>query len=346
MHFELCAFVMFDIVTIGGATQDLFFISPDYKVSEDKLIFTWGEKFVVEDLVCDVGGGACNLAVGFSRLGLKTALWCRVADDPAGDFVLRRLKNEGVSLDFVELVEGGNTSLSCIFVDATSRKATRRQPSEALAKDRVDETGERSIVMFRDKNDELDPNRIDFEKIFETEWIFVAELTGDPTPLIAQVAKEAEKKNVKLAFVPGLDQLEEGVEPLKEILSRTDVLIFNDFEAGKLLGRGEKLRYSEEEVKQMLQELCKYGIKIAVITKDIDGVQAFDGKNFYSHPAPEVQNPVDTTGAGDAFASGFVGALVKGQSIEEALELGTKNAGSVISKVGAQTGLLEGYQNI
>jgi len=311
---------MFDIVTIGGATQDLFFISPNYEVSEDKLIFTWGEKFVVEDLVCDVGGGACNLAVGFSRLGLKTALWCRVADDPAGDFVLRRLKNEKVSLDFVELIEGGNTSLSCIFVD---------------------ETGERSIVMFRNKNDELDPNRIDFEKIFDTRWLFVAELTGNPTPLIAQIAKEAEKKNVKLAFVPGLDQLEEGVEPLKEILSRTEVLIFNDFEAGKLLGRGKTPRYSEEEVKKMLKELCDYGVGVAVITKDVDGVQAFDGKMFYEHPAPPVKKVVDTTGAGDAFAAGFVAALVKDQGIEEALELGTKNAGSVISKMGAQTGLLE-----
>jgi len=310
---------MFDIVTIGGAVQDLFFISPDYEVRDDKLTFTWGEKFVVEGLVLDVGGGACNSAVGFSRLGLNTAIWARVADDPAGDFVLRRLKEEKVFLDFVELVENGTTSLSTIFVD---------------------ETGERSIVMYRAKNDELDPKKIDFEKIFETKWLFVAELTGNPTPLIEFIAKECRDKKVKLAFVPGLNQLEQGAEALKEILKRTEVLIFNDYEAGKLLGRGENTRYPEEEIEKMLEELCGFGVKIAVITKDVEGVQAFDGEYFYTHPAPEVEKRVDTTGAGDAFAAGFVGALIKGQKIEEALELGTKNAGSVISKVGAQTGLI------
>lgn len=311
---------MFDIITIGGAVQDLFFISPDYEVSNDKLTFTWGEKFVVDDLVLDVGGGACNSAVGFSRLGLSTAIWARVASDPAGDFVLRRLKNEKISLDFVELVEGGKTSLSAIFVD---------------------ETGERSIVMYRNKNDELDPKKIDFEKIFEAKWLFVAELTGNPTPLIEFIAKECRDKKVKLAFVPGLDQLEQGVSALREILKRTEVLIFNDYEAGKLLGWGENVRYSEEEVEKMLRELHGFGVKIAVITKDVDGVQCFDGDYLYTHPAPEVERRVDTTGAGDAFASGFVGALVKGRNIEDALKLGTKNAGSVISKMGAQTGLLK-----
>ena len=310
---------MFDVVTIGGAVQDLFFISPDYEVRDDKLTFTWGEKFVVEDLVQDVGGGACNSAVGFSRLGLNTAIWARVADDPAGDFVLRRLKEEKVFLDFVELVEGGTTSLSTILVD---------------------ETGERSIIMYRAQNDELDPKKIDFEKMFETQWLFVAELTGNPTPLIEFIAKECQEKKVKLVFVPGLEQLEQGVEALREILKKTEVLIFNDYEAGKLLGLPEADSKSEKVVEGMLEELCRFGVKTAVITKDVDGAQAFDGKYFYTHPAPEVEKRVDTTGAGDAFAAGFVGALIKGQNVEQALELGTRNAGSVIQQFGAQAGLL------
>lgn len=332
---------MYDIVTVGGAVQDLFFLSPDYEVRGDDLVFTWGEKFVVEDLFVDVGGGACNSAVGFSRLGLKTALWSQIADDPAGDFVRRRLKSENISLDFVEVVEGGATSLSAIFVDATSHKATRRRPSEALAKDRVDETGERSIVMFRGGNDKLDFGQVNREKLLSTRWLFVAELTGNPTPLITQIATDAADRDVKLAFVPGLEQLEQGPEKLKEILQRAEVLILNDFEAGKFLGRGERQKYSLEEVKEMLGEICDFGVRTAVITKDVEGAQCFDGDIFYSHPAPEVENPTDTTGAGDAFAAGFVGALIKGQNVEQALELGTKNAGSVIQKFGAQAGLLK-----
>ncbi len=311
---------MFDIVTIGGAVQDLFFLSPDYEVRGDDLVFTWGEKFVVDNLFVDVGGGACNSAVGFSRLGLKTALWSQIADDPAGDLVLRRLKSEKISLDFVKVVEGGATSLSCIFVD---------------------ETGERSIVMFRGGNDELDLGQVNREKLLSTRWLFVAELTGNPTPLITQIAKDAVDKNVKLVLVPGLEQLEQGPEKLKEILQRTEVLIFNDFEVGKFLGRGERQKYSPEEIKEMLGEIYDFGVGLVVITKDVEGAQAYDGDIFYSHPAPEVENPTDTTGAGDAFAAGFVAELVEGRGVDRALELGTKNAGAVIQEFGAQTGLVK-----
>lgn len=311
---------MFDIVTIGGITQDIFLISPNYQVGNDTLKFTWGEKFVVDDLFLDVGGGACNSAVGFSRLGLSTALWCRMNKDNAGKFAEKRLKEEGVSLKFIDYHQDSPTSLSIVLVD---------------------ETGERSIIMFRGQNDKLDKSRIDFEKIFDTRWLFVAELTGNPTPLIEQIVNEAVEKGVKFSFVPGLDQLEQGVKALKNILPKTEVLIFNDFEAGKLLDREEKTRYSEEEVKSMLKELCSYGTATAVITKDVDGVQAFDGERFYSCPAPVAESLADTTGAGDAFASGFISALVRGQSVEEALRLGTKNAGSVIQRFGAQTGLIK-----
>lgn len=310
---------MYDIVTIGGITQDLFLVSPDYQVENDILKFTWGEKFVVDNLFSDVGGGACNSAVGFSRQGLSSALWGRLGNDSAGNFALQRLKDEKVSRDFIELADGEKTSLSLVLVD---------------------ETGERSIIMFRGKNDALVAKRINFEKIFDTGWIFVAELTGNPTPLIEEIAKESAKKNIKFSFVPGLDQLEQGVAALKNILQKTEVLIFNDFEAGKILGREEKTRCSQEEVKDMLEEIGSYGVNTVVITKDVDGVQAFDGQRFYSHPAPPVESPVDTTGAGDAFASGFIAALIKGESIEDALGLGTKNSGSVIQKFGAQTGLL------
>lgn len=311
---------MFDIVTVGGATQDFFLISSDYQVLNDRLTFVWGEKFVVDDLFVDVGGGACNSSVGFSRLGLNTALWCRIANDSPGKFILHRLANENIDTSFIDVCEGQSSSLSAIMVD---------------------KTGERSIVMFRGDNDNLDSQRVDFENIFNTRWLFVAELTGNPTPLLERISKEAAQRGVKFSFVPGLDQLDQGVGSLKNILSRTEILVFNDFEAGKFLGQGKSTRHSEGEVKEMLKKLSEYGVKISVITKDVNGVQAFDGDNFYSYPPPSVKNPVDTTGAGDAFASGFVAALVKGQSTEKALDLGTRNAGSVIQKIGAQTGLLK-----
>jgi sugar/nucleoside kinase (ribokinase family) len=310
---------MFDIVSVGGATQDIFLYSPNYQVKGDDLVFEWGEKFVVEDMLVDVGGGACNSAVGFSRLGLKTAIWCRIGDDAAGRFAQSRLESEGVDRSFLRVEQSGRTSFSSIFVD---------------------ETGERSIVMFRGRNDLLDKENIDLTKLFETRWIFVSELTGNPTPLVKELAARAQQEGVKLAFVPGLNQLEEGVDALKSTLAKSNVLIFNSFEATKLLGKPESFMESSEKIKEMLKELADYGLEVVVITRDKDGVQAFDGRQFYAVPAPAVDRVVDTTGAGDAFASGFISILVKGGNIEEALAAGSKNAGSVIQQFGAQTGLL------
>lgn len=309
----------FDIVSIGGATQDIFLYSPNYKVQGNNLIFEWGEKFVVKDMLVDVGGGACNSAVGFSRLGLKTAIWCRIGDDHAGEFAQKRLKDEGIDLRFLRIDKGGRTSLSAILVD---------------------ETGERSVVMFRGRNDLLNKGNIDFARLFDTKWVFVSELTGNPTPLVEEVTAEAQQKGVKLAFVPGLNQLEEGINALKNILDKTDVLIFNSFEATKLLGKPKEFMSSSEKVNEMLKEIVDYGVKTVVITKDKDGVQAFDGQKFYEIPAPSVKKILDTTGAGDAFASGFIATLVKNGDVEEALRMGSENAGSVIQQFGAQTGLL------
>jgi len=75
---------MYDIITIGGATRDIFLISDQYQVEGDTLKLTWGEKLVAQQIILDIGGGACNGAVGLSRLGLKTAFWSQVGNDAAG----------------------------------------------------------------------------------------------------------------------------------------------------------------------------------------------------------------------------------------------------------------------
>ena len=90
----------------------------------------------------------------------------------------------------------------------------------------------------------------------------------------------------------------------------------------------------------MLREFSLLGPEKIVVTRDKCGVSCFDGVDFYESQAINTKNVVDTTGAGDAFASGFLAGIIKEKDIPTSLMWGNKNAGAVISFYGAQHGLL------
>jgi 2-dehydro-3-deoxygluconokinase len=140
---------------------------------------------------------------------------------------------------------------------------------------------------------------------------------------------------VKLAFQPGTFQMQAGVERLKRIYARTEVLILNREEAAFVSG-GDK-----HNLHDLFNRLHHLGPKIVVITDGPDGAYASDGHDRFSMPLyPDPAPPYERTGAGDAFASTFVAALIKGNTIEGALQWAPINSMSVVQKVGAQAGLL------
>ncbi len=82
------------------------------------------------------------------------------------------------------------------------------------------------------------------------------------------------------------------------------------------------------------------GPRIVVVTDGSNGACCFDGMNVYFQEIFDV--PVlEKTGSGDAFACGFLAALMNGLSVKDALRWGSANAGSVVGKIGAQAGLMK-----
>ena len=141
--------------------------------------------------------------------------------------------------------------------------------------------------------------------------------------------------DVKLAFQPGTFQMEAGAERLKKIYQRSEVLILNREEA-VIVGGG-----NHEDINDLFNHLHELGPKIVVITDGPNGAYTSDGHQRLSMPLyPDPAPPLDRTGAGDAFASTFVAALIKGNSIEGALQWAPINSMNVVQKVGAQAGLL------
>jgi ribokinase len=129
--------------------------------------------------------------------------------------------------------------------------------------------------------------------------------------------------------------LQWGPEKLRGFYERAEVVILNREEAVTVTGG------NHADVHDLLNKLHGIGIKVAVVTDGPDGAYASDGQQRLKMPLyPDPKEPLDRTGAGDAFASTFVAALAKGHDLESALQLAPINSMSVCQQLGAQAGLL------
>jgi sugar/nucleoside kinase (ribokinase family) len=302
---------LFDVVSIGSATEDLFFFSKRFKVEDRDLFLPWAEKFLVEGMERRLGGGAFNASIAFSRLGLKTAFFGRVGKDRAGLAVKEFLEKEKVSSDL-------------LAVDPSVKTAT----SALLSKN-----GERTIIMYRGENDNLLEAAPPWEKIFGSNWIFLSDLAGTNHDFLLETAKRAKEREVRLSYVPGQSGLELGTRGLAPVFKQADILTLNFSEAQLLLGKSWSIR-------EMLAEFKKLGIGLPVITQDVEGSFAYDGEEFYHQEVTPKVSVADRTGAGDAFSATFTSGIILGKAVPEALLMAAKNASSVITQTGGTEGLL------
>ena len=122
---------------------------------------------------------------------------------------------------------------------------------------------------------------------------------------------------------------------MRGLYRRADLLICNREEAVEI-GGGDHGHLSD-----ILESLHRLGPSIVVVTDGPDGAYASDGSRRYRVPSyPDPSPPKERTGAGDAFSSALVAALVKGLPLETALAWAPVNAMNVVQEVGSQTGLL------
>jgi len=149
--------------------------------------------------------------------------------------------------------------------------------------------------------------------------------------------------SAKIAFNPGNWQRKEGKEIIQQVLQHTEILFVNKEEAEQLLFHhyGEKVDNTENYIEALARSLQKLGPKIIVITNGRHGSYALDGAGEFHSQEMFPGKVVERTGAGDAYASGFLAATLHGLSVPDAMQWGSFNAASVVSKIGAEAGLLK-----
>lgn len=311
---------MYDVITFGSATRDIFVRSQEFKTIENQEFVTGkalaveaGGKIYVEDLIFATGGGGTNCAVTFALQGLKTAYVGLVGNDQGGLEIFRELNDLGVDCHFLKTTEKAKTPYSIIL--------------SAPGKDR-------SILVYEGASHRLSLADIPFEEIKHAKWFYLSGLSGDSAATFEPIIDFAAANNIKVAVNPGHDQLTKDLDILKKMLGKAAILLVNQEEASLITGVDFK---KEADLFRKFDELVP---GLAVMSKGKDGVAVSDGQNVYRAGIPE-SGYVDRTGSGDAFGSGFTTAIIRGGSIADAIQLGTANATATIQKIGAKNGLLK-----
>lgn len=310
----------YDVVTIGDAVQDIFIKPQEVSLlcplkknqklcPEPVLCLPFGDKINIEDVHFEIGGSACNVAVGLNRMKLKVSLIAATGSDLSGKHILERLEKEKVTQKFIKKFKEIKTGFSVI----------------------INFKAERTILVYHGIDDY---GKLKIPKNLSTEWFYLGPLGFGYEKIYKEAIAQVAEKNRKLALNPGNLQIEDKKNYLKAILSVTKILFVNKKEGEKI----SNLKGPRPE-KEILKTLKKYGPEIVVLTDGANGAFCFDGKE-YLKIGTYMAKKLEATGAGDAFSSGFLAGYIFKNDLKEALKYGVINSASVVEKLGAEPGLL------
>jgi len=313
---------MFDIITFGSATIDTFLKleDKDYSIlkrskfaTEKAFCMPLGTKLLISDSKIFSGGGGTNTACTFSKQGFDVSYVGKVGNDKNGEHLIEELKKFKVGTEFIKKDKKEVTAFSIILSTPI---------------------GERTALVHRGACHFMKNGDIPWNKIKKTKWFYLGPLSVETSKLFKPLVDFAKKNNIKVAANLGNSQIKLGQKVLKPILSNLDVLILNKEEASLLA------RISDKNEKKIMKKLCLLCKGIVVITKGKQGSIVSDGKYIFEAGIPPVLAK-ESTGAGDAYGSGFLSGLLKKNSIEYAIELATANSTNCTQKIGAKNGLLQ-----
>jgi len=273
------------------------------------------------------GGSAAHTIYGLARLGVPTGFIGIVGSDAEGESLVQDFAKIGVDTSQIKVTPDAKTgSVLCLS----------------------DRQGKRSLYVSPGANNLLSVNDIDLGYLNQARILHLSSFANERQFKIALVLIERLSPSTKLSFSPGALYAQRGFQALQPIISRAHVLLVNQDEICRLtggditagasrcleqgcktvvvtLGQGMMLELGEGAGYKKVTAIC--------YIRDAEG-------EYVVPPIPQDTLPqVDTTGAGDAFATGFLYGLVKEKGPIECGRLGNIVARLAISQIGARQGL-------
>lgn len=261
--------------------------------------------------VVGAGGSAANFAAVAAALGIESALATDIGNDFFGDFLLDDLRRSGISTALVRKHSGSNsTCVISVGTDGDRRFLSHRgtpgeAPSEQYQAQLMDDLASR-------------------------DWLHISGFWLQ-RPITAEIALRAalaaRSHGIPVSLDPSPQITESHNEFIEPLLDVTDVFFPNAYEACALSRKPEPL----EAANQLAGR-----VPTIVVTDGANGVILASSKGVSIIEAPVVK-VVDTTGAGDALAAGFVAARLVGESTLDALQVGIRSAAIIIDSVGGHS---------
>jgi len=265
------------------------------------------------------GGSAANTAYGLAKLGVSTGFIGAVGDDAEGKLLRQDFQKVGVDISQIKMKPRAKTgSVLCLS----------------------DKLGRRSLYVLPGANNLLTIDDLDLTYINRARILHLSSFADDKQLTMLLELMDKLGSSIKISFAPGALYASKGFKALTPILARTHVLFINQSEIRQLSG---------EDVTTGAEKCLKQGCHIIVVTlgkgagyktalatsyiRDIENEYMVEPSN------KSIIAALDTTGAGDAFAGGFLYGLLKEKSLEECGHLGDIAARFSTIKIGARQGL-------
>lgn len=263
---------------------------------------------IIEDNHESAGGSAANTIYALARWGIKAGFIGAVGDDVEGRKILQEFESVNVETQRIRIVKGQPTGQVIGLVDFKGRRSLYVQPGANL-----------SLRLTED----------DFAYAAKAQWVHLSSLVGDEAFESQKALILSLPNDVSVSFSPGTIYAKRGLSAMESILKRTNILFVARDELATLMGT--------ENLDAASQKLWELGVETIVMTMgEVGSWVGWKGKGQFS---PSYQaHVVDTTGAGDAFAAGFLWGVLQGKPLSECQRLGTVAAAFCLREMGARTG--------
>lgn len=245
------------------------------------------------------GGQAANTCYALAQWGFSTGFIGKIGRDEFGEFLKKSLKGvdtQGIKTDRFSGV--------CLVV--------------------VHREGERTIFVFPNANEKLDLREIDLSYVFDTRFLYFSSFAGEKPFQVQNALANLLPSEVRLAVDVGEIYARKGLERLRPILRRAQIVFGTEREI-TLLSKGK--------LEEAIVKLLDLGVEALVIKKGAEGAKIVTGSQEFYIAAQKVE-AVDATGAGDVFAAGFLAGLLKGLDLKRSGRLASILAAKSVTGYG------------
>lgn len=302
-----------DIILAGSAIIDIPVVPVDASV------FT-RVSTPADQIIMTSGGDAMNEALVLSRLGKKVRFITRIGKDDAGAYLKNICRTSGMDTSYFLEIEGLDTGINVVLVDQDGERRFLTNPHGSL----------RAL-----KSEDIVPEAMENAKIFCFASIFVFPFIG--TAQLEEIFRMARNHGLLVCADMTLPKKGETIQDIAPALKYLDYLFANEIEAQTVTGVNEP--------KKMAEILLQTGVQHVIIKTGSRGCLIADQTGYMEViPACPDTKCIDTTGAGDNFAAGFLAALLDNRSFADCARYANAAAAVSVEAVGAATGISNAAQ--